>query len=195
MRRMLALAAAAVALTGCGLIPGQQGSGGEEKQPTAATTKPVEKASSPPTASAAAPAQSDQVIASRTVKVSAGGDAGTAKVDITLLQRQGKIITLNWTVKAVDGKVMLHGQMGGGALDYTVSNVSLIDPVNGKRYRVARNGTGSDAACVCSGTQGVWPENGEEVTLHAVFGAPPPDVTKLNVEMPQFGVFTNVPIS
>jgi hypothetical protein len=96
---------------------------------------------------------------------------------------------------AVDGKVNLHNGMSSGTLDYTVSDVSLIDPVNAKRYRVARNGTDQNAECVCSDTQGQFLEAGDATTLYAVFAAPPPEVTKVNVEMPMMGVFTDVPLS
>ncbi|WP_214321036.1 hypothetical protein [Nonomuraea sediminis] len=198
MKRILALAVTAVALTGCGLLPAQQGGGGEEKQQTAAvppSVPPAQATATSPVLQDSPAKQSDKAIASREVKVTAGGNSGTAKVDITLLQRQGKLVSLNISVTALDGKVSLHGQMGNDPGDLTLGRVSLIDTVNGKRYRVARNGTGADAACICSTTQGVWPEKGQTASLYAVFGAPPPDVTKVNIEMPPFGVFTDVPLS
>ncbi|MEU7747889.1 hypothetical protein [Nonomuraea sp. NPDC049158] len=199
MRKTIALAVAAVALTGCGMLPGQQGGGGEEQTgQTPVPERAASTASAPAEAQEAqptAPAQEAKAIASREVKVGAGGQYGKARVDITGLKRQGRTISLNWTVTATDGKVNLHNGMSSGTLDYTVSAVSLIDPVNAKRYRVARNGTGQDAKCVCSGTQGQFLNSGDATTLYAVFAAPPPDVTKINVEMPMMGVFTDVPIS
>ncbi|MEU7863158.1 hypothetical protein [Nonomuraea sp. NPDC049141] len=198
MRKTIALAVAAVALTGCGMLPGQQGGSGEEQtgqtSEAAPTARPTElKASAEQQQTA--PPQETKAIASRETKVGSGGQYGKARVDITALKRQGRTISLNWTVTATDGKVNLHNGMGSGTLDFTVSAVSLIDPVNAKRYRVARNGTGEDAKCVCSGTQGQFLESGDATTLYAVFAAPPPDVTKINVEMPMMGVFTDVPIS
>ncbi|MEV1245443.1 hypothetical protein ACIBO2_01860 [Nonomuraea sp. NPDC050022] len=196
MRKTIALAVAAVALTGCGMLPGQQGGGGEEQTgQTAPPERATTAASAPAEAQPTAPAQEAKAIASREVKVGAGGQYGKARVDITGLKRQGRTISLNWTVTATEGKVNLHNGMSSGTLDYTVSAVSLIDPVNAKRYRVARNGTGEDAKCVCSGTQGQFLDSGDASTLYAVFAAPPPDVTKINVEMPMMGVFTDVPIS
>ncbi|GGP05595.1 hypothetical protein LDL08_06820 [Nonomuraea glycinis] len=203
MRKTLTLAVAAVALTGCGMLPGQLGGGGgEEKQQTAVQAQPTEaQPTQRPTTSdepqqSAAP-QSDQVIATRETKVASGaaGAGGTARADITVLKRQGKTVTLNWTLTVVDGEVNMHNGMGSAVLDYSVSGVSLIDPVNAKRYRVARNGTGSDAECVCSDTQGEFLKKGQTVTLYALFAAPPADVTKLNIEMPMIGVLTDVPIS
>ncbi|NUP01573.1 MAG: hypothetical protein HOV96_06030 [Nonomuraea sp.] len=185
MRKTIALTAAAVALAGCGMLPNGQPQTVVEKTTTAPTQK--EQQSAPP--------QPTEPIASRESKVGSGGQYGKARVDITSLTRQGRTVTLNWTVTATDGKVNLHNGMSTGTLDYTVSNVSLIDPVNAKRYRVARNGTGQDATCVCSGTQGQFLESGNASTLYAVFAAPPPEVTKVNVEMPMIGVFTDVPLS
>jgi hypothetical protein len=203
MRKTLTLAVAAVALTGCGMLPGQLGGGGgEEKQQTTAQEQPAKeqptqrRTTSEEPQQSAAP-QADQVIATRETKVASGaaGAGGTARADITVLKRQGKTVTLNWTLTVVDGEVNMHNGMGSATLDYSVSGVSLIDPVNAKRYRVARNGTGSDAECVCSDTQGEFLKKGQTVTLYALFAAPPADVTKVNIEMPMIGVFTDVPIS
>ncbi|SEG65348.1 hypothetical protein SAMN05444920_103727 [Nonomuraea solani] len=193
MRKTIALAVAAVALAGCGVLPGQQGGGGEEQQPPAATPEQVTSAT--PERAPQQTAQPDSVIATREASVGAGDMYGKARADITALKRQGKTLTLNWTITATDGKVNVHNGMGTAPLDFTVSAVSLIDPVNAKRYRTARNGTGEDAECVCSGTQGQFLEKDEASTLYAVFAAPPADVTKLNIEMPMIGVITDVPIS
>ncbi|GAA4969205.1 hypothetical protein HD597_008738 [Nonomuraea thailandensis] len=200
MRKTFALAVTAIVLAGCGMLPGRQGGGGEERQSQAAAEgQPAStSASAAPTGQAperSAPPQDTAVIAGREVKVGAGDMYGKARVDITALRRQGRTLSLNWTVTATEGKVNLHNGLGGGPLDFTVSAVSLIDPVNAKRYRVARNGTGQGAECVCSGTQGQFLEPEEASTLYAVFAAPPADVTKINIEMPMFGVFTDVPIS
>ncbi|NJP89273.1 hypothetical protein HCN51_07405 [Nonomuraea sp. FMUSA5-5] len=196
MRKTFALAVAAIALAGCGVLPGQQGGGGEERQTRAAAEGQATPASTAPQEQASsAPPQQTEVIASREAKVGGGDMYGKARVDVTGLKRQGRTLSLTWTVTALDGDVNLHNGLGSGPLDFTVSSVALIDPVNAKRYRVARNGTDQGAACVCSGTQGQFLKPGEASTLYAVFAAPPADVTKINIEMPMFGVITDVPIS
>ncbi|MBB5777507.1 hypothetical protein [Nonomuraea jabiensis] len=195
MRKTIALAVAAVALAGCGALPGRQvGGGGEEKQPQTVAESTTEP---PATAKATeAPPQETRAIASREADVYAGDNGkARARVDITALKRQGRTLSLNWTVTALEGKVNVHNGLGTGPLDMTVSAVSLIDPVNAKRYRVARNGTDQNAQCVCSGTQGQFLDKGQTSTLYAVFAAPPADVTKINIEMPMIGVLTDVPIS
>ncbi|GAB2917429.1 hypothetical protein ACFMQL_19715 [Nonomuraea fastidiosa] len=193
MRKLFAPAVAALALAGCGVIPGPPGTGdGESPTTGAAAAQPTQETSTP---AQQPPAQEATVIATRTAKVSAGDMTGAARVDITSLRRQGKTASLTWTITATEGKVNVHNGLGKGPLDLTVSKVSLIDPVNAKRYRVARNGTTEDAECVCSGTQGQFLEPGESSTLYAVFAAPPPEVTKVDIEMPMFGVLDDVPIS
>ncbi|GGT03537.1 hypothetical protein ACFFV7_10475 [Nonomuraea spiralis] len=190
MRKTIGLTAAALVLSGCGMLPGGQSQTAAKE---AVTTAPGAQQSAAPQQSA--PVQQDEPIATRETKVGSGGQYGKARVEITSLKREGRTVTLNWTVTAIEGKVNLHNGLGTGTLDYSVANVSLIDPVNAKRYRVARNGTGPDAKCVCSGTQGQFLEAGNASTLYAVFAAPPPEVTKVNVEMPMMGVLSDVPLS
>ena len=215
MRKTFVLAVAAVALTGCGMVPTVIGGGGEEKQaatqPAAATSTspsvPADDAASDtaltdqdaaptPEAAESAPPQADSVIATHTAKVrGSSGEVTTVKIDITELRRQGRTAVLRWTITTLEGRFNLHSGLGRGALDYSVSAVSLVDPVNAKRYRVARNGSGDRAACICSATQGAFMEKGERTDLYAFYAAPPPDVTKLTVEMPRVGVITDVPVS
>ncbi|MFF5209410.1 hypothetical protein [Streptosporangium sp. NPDC000396] len=222
MRRKIALAVAApglaVVLTGCGVLPGQlQGGGGQERQSQQvarqADSAPSSDKSSNKTETepgpeteagpepgpgtgpdASAPPQQGKVIATRDVK--AGGADLT--VDITGLRRQGRLITLSWTVtNKGDTAWDMSSNMGDtpAGIGLTVGGVSLVDPVNAKRYRVARTGEGlSRVRCVCS-EYDVRTEPGEVLPLYATYAAPPPDVRRINVEMPVLGVFTDVPIS
>ncbi|MFG3436031.1 hypothetical protein ACGF0J_02195 [Nonomuraea sp. NPDC047897] len=200
MRKTIALAVAAVALAGCGMLPAQQGAGGAERlnqdsSPPAGQSQTAQAPEPVVSATTQEPAPAGEVIASRQTKVTAGGQSGEARVEITALRRQGRTMSLNWTVTSLSGNVNLHNGMSTAPLRFSVDAVSLIDPVNAKRYRVARNGSESDAECVCSATQGQFLKKGETSTLYAVFAAPPPDVTKVDVEMPMIGVINDVPIS
>ncbi|WP_406318423.1 hypothetical protein OHA77_13565 [Streptosporangium sp. NBC_01639] len=206
MRRKIALAVAApglvVALTACGALGGQQqGSSGQERQSrqtsetaaTGASSSEAARDQAPPEATASAPSQQGKVIATREVK--AGGAELT--VDITGLRRQGRLITLSWTVTNTGDAVWdMSSNLGDtpAYLGLTVAGVSLVDPVNAKRYRVARTGEKGTAECACSDYD-VTTDAGEVVPLYATYAAPPPDVQKINVEMPVLGVFTDVPIS
>ncbi|WP_067168962.1 hypothetical protein [Microtetraspora niveoalba] len=206
-------------LTGCGMLPGQQGGGGEERQPVAQGKQAAGSgdaaasgSSGDSTGSAgsvastadgggdagaagqgSAPAEQGTVIARRDVKAS-GADL---TVEITGLKRQGRLATLTWTVTNTGAKRwQMSSGMGDtpGGLGLTVAGVNLVDPVNGKRYTVARTGAYPHAKCLCSDYD-VFTEPGEVLPLHATFAAPPPDVTKINVDLRVLGVFTDVPIA
>ncbi|MEV6864084.1 hypothetical protein AB0M44_24135 [Streptosporangium subroseum] len=186
----------AAMLSGCGLLPGQQlGGGGEEQQP-ASQEKPATDPSERPAEPAeqeSAPAEQGNVIAGREVKV--GGTDLT--VQLTGLKRQGRLSTLTWTVtNKGDLKWQMNSEMGDtpSNLGLTVAGISLVDPVNGKRYTVARTGKYPTTKCLCSDYD-VFTEPDEVLPLHATFAAPPPDVTKINVDLKVLGVFTDVPIS
>lgn len=192
MRRMIALAVLAAALTGCGMLPGQQpaAGGGEEKQTAQkATTAPAEE--SAPAEQQTAPAEQGKAIATRTIKV----DGTELKIDITGLKRQGKLATLSWTVTNVGSETWdMTSSMGMDDMGLTVAGVNLVDPANGKRYQVARTGKYPTSKCLCS-EYDVHTNAGEVLSHHATFAAPAPDVTKLNVDLRVLGVFTDVPVS
>lgn len=197
----VAMSVLAVVLAGCGMLPGQQSGGGGEEKQTTALTEPAESASAEPSASVEPPASEEpsvsteqgEVIANREVK--AGGADLT--VQITGLKRQGRLSTLTWTVtNKGDERWQMNSDMGDtpAGIGLTVGGISLVDPVNGKRYTVARTGKAPRATCLCSDYD-VFTEPGEVLPLHATFAAPPPDVTKINVDLKVLGVFTDVPIS
>ncbi|MEV0972903.1 hypothetical protein [Microtetraspora glauca] len=211
----LLTAALAGVLTGCGMLPGQQGGSGEEKQPVSQGKQAADSVDATgsdgstgddgggsgdaaggdaaPDGQASAPAEQGTVIASREVK--AGGADLT--VEITGLKRQGRLSTLTLTVtNKGDARWQMSSGMGDtpAGLGLTVAGISLVDPANGKRYTVARTGAYPKAKCLCSDYD-VFTESGEVLPLHATFAAPPPDVTKINVDLKVLGVFTDVPIS
>lgn len=189
MRRTLALAVLAAALTGCGMLPGQpQSGGGEEKQ--AASQAPVKAPTTPAEKQTAPPEQGD-VIAGRKLK------AGQTELDvkITGLKRQGKLATLTWTVTNLGSEDWrMTSTMGMDDMGLTVAGVNLVDAANGKLYRVARTGEYPRSKCLCS-EYDVFTNPGEMLSHHATFAAPPPEVTKVNVDLRVLGVFTDVPVS
>ena len=49
--------------------------------------------------------------------------------------------------------------------------------------------------CLCSSTRSLSIDKGDSRSFYAIFAAPPPDVTKANIEIPRMGTFIDVPIS
>ncbi len=91
-----------------------------------------------------------------------------------------------------DGTV---GEIDGekGQEPFTVDGISLIDTTNSKRYLVARD---SEGVCVCeSDLSSANVEPGSPKALSATFGAPPADVDAVDIVIPNFGTFKNVPLS
>ncbi len=75
----------------------------------------------------------------------------------------------------------------------TLDGISLIDSKNRKRYLVGRD---SNGACACDRDLGTAFVNADSpVALSATFGAPPPDVTSMDILVPQFGTFKDAPLS
>jgi hypothetical protein len=184
----LAAIASAIAVTACAGPGGTATTGGEPR----AADPPAEVATS---AAAAAPPvrRSGPPIAVGDVE----SQGTTLHVEITGLERRGRLVTLSWTITNTGsdewGMSSWMGETAGG-LGLTVAGVSLVDPRNAKRYRVARTGEPDDLTCVCSGYD-VTTYPGEKVPLYATFTAPPPEVTSIDVEFPILGVYGDVPIS
>jgi len=82
---------------------------------------------------------------------------------------------------------------GSGGDTSTLDGVSLIDSENRRRYLVARD---SEGVCVCDGNlSGAFVEAGAPLLMSATFGAPPEDVSTVDLVIPQFGSFKDVPLS
>ena len=85
------------------------------------------------------------------------------------------------------------GMSAGADTADTADGVYLLDPVNGRRYLPSRTTGG---ACVCSSGLAaslVRPGGTEVVT--ATFGAPPAEVTTVDVVVPGTPAFTGVQVS
>jgi len=126
------------------------------------------------------------------------GEKQGAHIDITELKRtSGGTINLKFTISnSGSEKLNLYSQYLGDANishdNYRdVSGIHLLDPVNKKKYFVV---TDAERRCVCSKEiPDVAP--GGKVNLWAKFPAPPPEVTKVTIEVPHFAPMDDVPIS
>ncbi|MCG5217523.1 hypothetical protein [Streptosporangium sp. KLBMP 9127] len=205
-RKITALAGVpvlALALTACGAL-GMPG-GGEERQTSAQAQAPSQAPSQAPASdtnqapssapASPAPPQPAQAIANKQF------DFEGRKIDVavTELRREGKLATVHFTMGVAKGErwQIAYALRAEGKTVFNVSGVSLIDTANAKRYRTAFSGATADSEgdCVCSSVQGIFLSEGESHSFYASFAAPPPDVTKINVEIPRFGVFSDVPLS
>lgn len=192
-----------VLLAACDPFGGQgQGGGGEGQQQqttrSQATTQQASGDTEP--VGGQAPARSGTPVATQEVQ----NDGATLRIDITGLKRNNQLTTLSWNITVIkgagdDGTWGPNTDMGANqTVDYDTSGVTLLDTVNSKRYLVARSGaSGEDEGdCVCSNNpSGAYLHTGEAVSFFATFTSPPPDITKVNVDLVALGVFNEVPIS
>lgn len=76
-------------------------------------------------------------------------------------------------------------------VDYTISGISLFDPVNLKRHLVFLD---EDGGCLCSITSTVTVDSGSTLYLAAQFPAPPAEVDAMTLQTP-LGSVSNVPLT
>lgn len=151
------------------------------------------------------PEGSGGAIASRDGQI----DEEAVRLEITDLVRSGSTTALTFELTVAEtraGETEASAQIsdifddglgeatgGKGQDSFTIDGVSLIDATNSQRYLVARD---SEGVCVCDGSlSGRFVEPGAPTALSATFGAPPADVDAVDVVIPNFGTFKNVPLS
>ena len=148
-----------------------------------------------PTATATATATADGPVVERAGSV----EGQRTTLAVYPIARSGSLVDVRMTL-TVDpaGSAVFLGQSFGDSparriqKSDDVAGVKLVDGRNRKVHLVAR---GADRACVCSNVRGVRAEPGVPVELAATFGAPPADVTSLDVLVPNFGTLRDVPVA
>jgi hypothetical protein len=188
--RLAGLFLLAVALAGCGAD--------EAAQPTRAG-QPVRSAETGPPP---APIPEAPTIALRKGRF----DDVPVTVELTQVRRRGQVVNLELrlstsVMEEVDvGAFLDDGVMQevndpasiGGYEGFSIDGINLIDGVNGRRFAPARD---RQNYCVCDrGVNSDGFTRGRPMTVSATFGAPPPDVTAVDVVIPRFGTIPDVPL-
>ena len=191
-----------VCVLGAGLVLTACSGGGEDnaKAQSSATTSAV--AGSPSATGSADPQRNgsaeagvglealDHPIATVTAKVGMEKDpAATVKVDLLGLKRKDKIVVLTAAVTPTTS--LTEPQKLFRVLGSNSWLPSLIDTVNLKQYSVVRAG----GRTLSSNDLVVQAGSGQPMFVYAVFAAPPPEVTKVNVLFSDaIPTFTDVPV-
>jgi hypothetical protein len=137
---------------------------------------------------------STSVLAQQTVKAPDSKD-GTVDIAVLGLAVQGQLATLtvrftpHFPSAAPDDSISLY-DMSDNAMSQ--DEVSLVDPVGLKRYLVLQDANRSWLGADEDGTRAV---NNSSVSAQWTFAAPPPSVTKIDVDLGPFPPFNDVPIS
>ncbi|WP_444947866.1 hypothetical protein [Micromonospora ureilytica] len=186
--------AVTLALTGCGSLDRSPDPGGGRKELTetvGATAGTPEKLGAP--------------IGSQDIQISDGGKLFLVKVELYPLRRDQGFVTVNVRLTRTDAtdsrdRWQIASAFQGDTIALAFSGVTLIDRKNRKRHLVARSGD-QDATpsqvkyLASSGLASVFVQAGQSVDLYAMFGAPPDDVTAVDVVIPRVPVFENVPLA
>jgi hypothetical protein len=184
----------AAAASGCSHAPSDaQSSAAPTSQPAAEQTAVV----APPTAAAQASA-APQAGATAAAPVDAGiastdGDQSGTKFVVESLVRSGDTVTLKYSLVNGSAKAIVANEfVGSGYNGYrTMSGIHLIDTVGKKKYFPIED---TDHNCICSqDVDDIAP--GARATLWGKYPAPPPNVTKISIEVPHFIPLDGVPIT
>jgi hypothetical protein len=194
----VALAMAATLLTtGC-----SKGGAPATPDTSPATTDAVGQAAAgakAPDPTASAPA----VIATTEGQISYAGKVIPLKIELLAPRREQGFVTVrvrltNLTPKGTGGT--LGWQVGSDFSSETrgphgkdnFSGVYLLDRKNSKQYLVARNSEGEFLASHSLNT--VFVRDQQTTELYATLGAPPADVTTVDIFVPKLPAFENVPL-
>lgn len=203
-----------LAATGCSLLPGSRQSDSPSQAP--ATSEPAASPSaggtasgSPATTPGATPApttaptggapgdqQLGPVVASRTTTV----DGKSLRMELHPLVRDGNLTHLQLRVSSDSAEGLRlrstfsdTNSTAGDRSDWAADGITLVDTARNKLYLVASDGRGT---CLCSRRLvAVEVKNNLPVVIAASFATPPAEMTDIQVQIPNFGVFPHVPIS
>jgi hypothetical protein len=188
MRKSVLVLAVLVAFAAC------------KKSETGTTTTTQTTATSATVAPVPQPTQTTATTAS--VAPTAGAIATTegerpgARVEVTELKRaSGGTVNLRFIISAQTDFGMSGHYLGDSDVSRSsyrdVSGIHLVDPVNKKKYFVVVD---AERNCLCS-KEVADVRGGERTSLWAKFPAPPPEVTKVIIEIPHFQPMDDVPIA
>ena len=189
-RMMLVVALCGAALAGAGC-----GGGDDENQGTAQNqATPAQTAAPEETATATATAEGEPaaVLAEQKGVKARGARTTTMDIAVNSLQVDGELATLTVTYAVHDPEAAPDATYSLYDLNDTQPlYVTLLDPVNLKRYTVV---TDSDGQALQSGAVETKVPLDASTTAQYTFAAPPADVTEIDVSIGDWPTFRDVPI-
>jgi hypothetical protein len=200
--------AATLALGACGLVGG--GSAEKPGAPAAEATQGAEGSQADGGETAPGPGTDlGKVVATREIQVARSSSPNIPiKIELYELRRDNGFVVVNLRVTnmAPEGANRSQArwqiaQFFSGEDGFSMKGVYLVDRKNKKQHLIARtpedkwDKTERDERYLGShGLAGVFAYPQQPVSLYATFGAPPDDVTAVDVFVPNVPVFENVPL-
>ncbi|SBT38088.1 hypothetical protein [Micromonospora narathiwatensis] len=179
-----------LAMTGCGVLGGPDRPEGTQATAVAATETVADLGA---------------VVATRDAQITRGRNLYSVRVELYELRRRDGFVNVNVKMTRTDqGTGNDDWQVGdtfeGDTISLTFAGVTLVDRKNRKRYLVARVDPdtapgGKDSQYLAStNLSKIFVKPDQSIWLYATFGAPPDDVTAVDVVIPRVPVFENVPL-
>ncbi|HWT93474.1 MAG TPA: hypothetical protein VN238_10790 [Solirubrobacteraceae bacterium] len=182
---LAALAAASLALTACGAD-----TGGESKPAHAAESRPLAGEGKIVDISDGAPAATTPAEAPPIATVQ-GSEPGTT-ASLLRLQRVGKVVTVVVRLtQTADGDYIPHLE-GEDGESYSAEGLRLVDEFNGREHFPLRD---TEGECLCSRQLDEFLYEGDSVDVTAKFAAPPGDVDRVSLYLPEFASFDAIPLA
>jgi hypothetical protein len=194
---VIALCGATLALVGCG---GDDGDSGGRNQDQAGTPEATAEAQAEQTATATATptataddAAAEGALAEQKGLKARGSRETTVDIAVTGLEVDGKLATLSlvYTMHAPDAppdtSYSLYDLNGQQPL-----YVTLVDPVNLKRYNVVQD---SEGRALQTGAVETDVPLDSSTSAQYTFAAPPPDVTEIDVSVGDWPTFRDIPVT
>lgn len=181
--------------------------GGDDEQAAEPAPKETETAAEPQ-ATSTTPGGEQVEVPEEALASRDGAISGTpVKLELLELKRGGETSVLTFRIATVGGDEVQIGEKFDDGADQKIEGASntdaplnvtsmdgitLVDTQNRKRYLVGRDSKG---VCACdSGLGGVF-LGSDPVILSATYAAPPADISAMDVLVPGFGTFKDVPVS
>lgn len=197
---LLAVASALVLLAGCGGTGGAKTVTVGAGAPTGAATTRAGGGSAAAADGRPAPTRTDTVIASRTGAIATEPvllqivEFRRSRTTVALSLRLSTTVDENVTIRDTFDNGLEDKSTGGEASTSanSMDGIYLVDGDHGRRYLVGRDAQNHCACDTGLGLQALGKD--APVNLSAIFGAPPPSVKTVDVFIPRFGTFKDLPL-
>lgn len=174
-------------------VPGDPGDTTEPGQPTPSAAEPTPAGGPSPSDTGVPPEQPF------TVRPGAI-DGVRVNASVFPVRRAGQTAVVNVLLASANPEERFSLQMElsdgnpevGSRENGSVDGLRLVDATNKKAYLPATTG---DGVCACTPADDrMWTKD-SAIWVSVIFAAPPADLTTINVQIPQFGTVTDVPLA
>lgn len=202
-RMLMLLAIVLLAIAGCTSAADESTAPDNPETPAAVPAEPSDEAvvAAPSVAPTPGTAGSEPVNETlNSALASSTGADNDVPLTLNAVERRGDTVNVTFSVTndGSEGNWQVAQFFDGPRREdvdeaFTLAGISVIDSQNGRRYPTVFDTSG---ACLCDSKLAVrFVSAGETARFSTVTGAPPEDVTEVDVQIPGFGTFSGIPLT